>query len=433
MNINVRVSGSRRHSDGLARILIEAEELGTTVELDLPFKELSDRLNAADALTLDFLIIAGICYTADKIVERKTAPDNWTREFNIEFPVSSTKAWLLVLSQLQIALGFLTGDIWKFSIRAVETTFFRKPRKPTRRRSEPQLIAADKVCLFSGGLDSLIGAIDLLQNNRTERIVLLGHYDMVGPKSQQQNLFPHLKSQYGDRVTLLQNRLSQKPLAAPELTLRSRSIVFMALALYVARSLGPSIPIYAPENGLIAINVPLTPSRTGSCSTRTMHPFFLESLGSVFKGLGFQNEIANPLALKTKGECITTCAEQLLLKSCVGLSVSCSHPTRKQNWHRKSAKNCGYCVPCLVRRAALYNAAWDDGTDYGIDVLTEKIPDDADTGNDFRAVRSFLDERKTLADLILEIRAVAPIDDADEYAAMAMRGFDELRRLISTA
>src|SRR5262249_3735004 len=158
--------------------------------------------------------------------------------------------------------------------------------KRRRRSALPARTAASGACLFSGGLDSLVGAIDLLAGDPERKLLLVGHYDSPGPASQQRFLYAGLNERYPARTELLQTRVSHRPESAPELTLRSRSLVFMALALYVAQSLGKETPVFAPENGLIAINVPLTPSRAGSCSTRTMHPYFLERLIVVVRGLG---------------------------------------------------------------------------------------------------------------------------------------------------
>jgi hypothetical protein len=40
-------------------------------------------------------------------------------------------------------------------------------------------------------------------------------------------------------------------------------------------------------------------------------------------------------------------------------------------WQGKAATACGYCYPCLMRRAALHTLGWDRGEDYGRDVWAE--------------------------------------------------------------
>src|SRR6266852_896439 len=61
------------------------------------------------------------------------------------------------------------------------------------------------------------------------------------------------------------------------------------------RTLGPAFAgsgfekrfvLYVPENGLIALNVPLDPLRLGSFSTRTTHPFYIARWNELLKMVG---------------------------------------------------------------------------------------------------------------------------------------------------
>src|SRR5690606_20038031 len=135
----------------------------------------------------------------------------------------------------------------------------------------------DAVSLFSGGLDSLSGVIDWLSDYPQRRILLVGHYDpaVSGPKSDQKRLFNQLECIYGQRVQLLQVRVGQTP-SGKESSYRSRSLLFIALGIYATATLTHNAQLLIPENGTIALNAPLTPSRRGSCSTRTAHPRYLE-------------------------------------------------------------------------------------------------------------------------------------------------------------
>jgi 7-cyano-7-deazaguanine synthase in queuosine biosynthesis len=435
MKIEIHVDPSKRREDGLAAISIRVPALKLDYDLDLPFKRLYERCSVPDPLVLDFLITASLCYVIDKVVPRSSAVDNWTRELEVEFPVSTPDAWASISGDLETTLGFLTGDLWQVSFHKSETGFFWLPRRRGRVRRMPlvpRMGPASSVCLFSGGLDSVTGAIDLLAGDNEQKVLLVGHYDAAGPHSQQESLFAEIRQRYPQRADLVQVRVSHRPDAALESTLRSRSLVFMALGIYAARASGPDVTLYAPENGLIAINIPLTPSRAGSCSTRTMHPFFLDKLRSVLRGMGFGNRIINPFELKTKGECIVECLNQPLLKTVVDSSVSCSHGTRRQNWVRKGANNCGYCVPCVFRRAALHRADLDEGHKYGIDVCAGelRVDDEGESGDDLRAVLDFLRNQKTTHEISREIRAIAPIKNLTEYTATVERGFDEIRSLI---
>lgn len=436
MTVEIRVDSSNRQKDGLLAISVCAPDQELDYELDISFRTLHERFGIPDPVVLDFLLLASLCYVTDKAVPRRSAPDNWTREFEVVLPVSDVTIWKRVASDLNMVLGFLSGDVWRLSFRELgEVPIFAVPaRKRSRQgRLARTKVAASTVCLFSGGLDSLAGAIDLLAGDDRQEILLVGHYDVAGPKSQQEILFTNLPDRYRSRTELLQIRVSHRPDSAAELTLRTRSLVFIALGVYAARALGKDCPLYAPENGLIAINIPLTPSRAGSCSTRTMHPFFIDKLGSVLRRVGFANRIVNPLQYKTKGECVEMCRDRALLESIATKTVSCSHGTRRQNWVRRQAANCGYCVPCLFRRAALHEAGLDEGMHYGIDVCKGELPidDEGQSADDLRAVLDFLRCRKSAEEISREILSIAPVQNLSEHVAVIMRGLDEVRSLIS--
>jgi 7-cyano-7-deazaguanine synthase in queuosine biosynthesis len=433
MTISVDLDSGTRLRDGLALITLSGPQL-KRVEVDLPFRSLFNSLGPPDPTALDFLMIAGACYVIDKATARRSASDAWTRDFQVSFPVSNPKRWRKAAGRLDAALTFLSGDVWQTSFRQSSCKLFVAPkmrRKKALIPGEPDTF--DAVTLFSGGLDSLIGTIDYLRQNAGRRLMLIGHYDAAGPKSQQQNLHEQIRARFPGRTKLVQVRVSQRPSKNTEASLRSRSIVFLGLGIYAASEIGTSIPLFAPENGMIALNLPLTPSRGGSCSTRTMHPVYLDTLRSVLKQLGLKTELVNPLDLKTKGECVIGCRDLKLLSGLVSRTVSCSHGSRRQDWNRKDATNCGYCVPCLFRRASLHVAKLDSGKDYGIDVCSDELTVNSDgmSADDLRAVasglRRFHDE-KSIRKAITSVASVQPIDD---YVDLVRRGLAELRNWIA--
>ena len=176
-----------------------------------------------------------------------------------------------------------------------------------------------------------------------------------------------LKRHYGaDMVQHLGVRV-QFP-EAPELTLRSRSLLFLALGAAAAAAFGQGTPVIVPENGWVSLNPPLTGNRLGSYSTRTTHPHFLGRLTSLWQRAGLVQSLTNPYQGQTKGEMLLHCRNQGLLKELFARTVSCSRPVVSR-WQRQPAGACGYCYPCLMRRAALNRLGWDDGGDYRLDVL----------------------------------------------------------------
>jgi|GEM_PF-397178 7-cyano-7-deazaguanine synthase in queuosine biosynthesis len=302
-----------------------------------------------------FLCFSLGVWAADKLVCRASWPDAWTREIVLEFPSSSD---LLKAGQrLAHLAGFLTGDKWDLRPREA-------PLPLNFGASWPQFGKPTAVVLFSGGLDSLVGAIDLLEEGH--RLVLVSHYDYGQLAATQQTLAAALAQNYGrDRLYHLQIRVQ---LEGPELSLRSRSLLYLALALTAAGAFPTTLPVTVPENGWISLNPPLTLNRLGSYSTRTTHPYFIRELAGLWQDLGLGFGVANPGQDLTKGEMLARCRNLRLLRELFPLSVSCARPVVGR-WRRQPAGACGYCYPCLMRRVALHRMGWDRGEHYRVDVL----------------------------------------------------------------
>jgi hypothetical protein len=164
-----------------------------------------------------------------------------------------------------------------------------------------------------------------------------------------------------------------------------------------------------------------------------MHPFYLDMLRSVLTELGLKNALINPVGLKTKGECISECRDQTLLGGIAAKTVSCSHGSRRQDWKRKEATNCGYCIPCLFRRAALHAAKLDSGKDYGVDVCKNELTVDSDrmSADDLRALTSGLRHFENDSEIRRAVTSVASVKPINDYVALVRRGLAEVRGWIT--
>ncbi|CAM5198894.1 hypothetical protein UACE39S_05695 [Ureibacillus acetophenoni] len=150
-----------------------------------------------------------------------------------------------------------------------------------------------------------------------------------------------------------------------ESTSRSRSLLFLAGAVAIASILGKNTPVYIPENGFIGINVPLTDSRNGSCSTRTTHPIFIKSINKILHQVGLCHEISNFYWDKSKGEILAEHIEKPVFNKYAHRTLSCSHPCLSRYDKKKDPTievpcNCGYCYPCIIRRAFFIVNGKDD-------------------------------------------------------------------------
>ena len=406
MDIYVTVMSPREQllPNGTAVFEVTVPEIDVRQYLYLPFDKFHRFFNAPEGVEADLLVVAGTVYLVDQLIPRSHFPDNWTRELSLSIPVENPQIWNEVSASFADALQFLTGDKWQLVFNDREIPIYHHRNRRLRRKP---LYRASTACLFSGGLDSLVGAIDRLEEYG-ESITLVSHYDLGSTaKKAQAHLANRLQREYPWRVNLFQARVGgvsyvqdsqnifgrvQNP-QVKETTFRSRSIIFLALGLYVAKQQSTdeiNIPLLVPENGFIAFNPSLTDARMGSCSTKTTHPIFLDRFRNITEQLGIPNTIRNPLVNKSKGEVLIQALNQALVQELAPQSISCAHPTRRRGWHRRDVTHCGYCVPCLIRRASLHQVGLDNGTSYGFDVWTGELGMSEEIAVDFRSILSWV-------------------------------------------
>jgi hypothetical protein len=291
------------------------------------------------------------------------------------------------------------------------------------------------VCLFSGGLDSFIGAIDQLEQRGT--IALVGHHGRgTGSTSvSQTNALAVLRKHYREEITPFfkfwiapPSNISERT----ESTTRARSILFFGLGIAVASSLGEA-QLIVPENGFISLNVPLTSSRLGSFSTRTTHPYLIYLLRSLLHRLGIAVDIELPYRFLTKGELLRECANQAVAEEGLPVTMSCSHPSANRfNQARDPNIHCGYCVPCLVRRAAVLASGLRDSTRYAFSDLS--VPLSANRGLDLKVFRIALDRYATQPPLMKDILSAGRLPGSDDelaaYLEVYQRGIREVQLLL---
>jgi hypothetical protein len=366
-----------------------------------------------------FLLLALGVWAADKLLPRWETPDAWTRQFLLHLPAPEN--WRPLAPELGRVLSFLTGDDWELILRPGRVNLGLKGGWLPLWRPQAAV-------LFSGGLDSLVGAIDLLEAGR--RLVLVSHYDYGQLAALQQGLAAALAAHYGpERVRHLGVRV-QFP-EAPELSLRSRSLLYLALGATAAAAFGDATEVLIPENGWVSLNPPLTLNRLGSYSTRTTHPHFLAQFQSLWPRLGLAHSLINPYQGRTKGELLLNCRNPGLLRELFARTVSCSRPVVSR-WQRQPAGSCGYCYPCLLRRAALHRLGWDDGGDYLLDVLA--APESLKQRTQGRDLRALLLALKTWEESPAEFQArlwlgETPAEVAARRVpaqAVVARGFEEI-------
>jgi 7-cyano-7-deazaguanine synthase in queuosine biosynthesis len=413
----------------LTNLNIRCQDIMRTFILDVDFSQVLNMSWNIHTAGLDFLILCACVYAIDKIVPRSSMPDLWTRDLRICIPVRDTERWRAASEALGESISFLTGDRWSFEFTQAEYDF--ASRRRNRRKRARGFPKSPVVSLLSGGLDSFIAAINLLNEHRDSRILFVSHYDghVSGPASDQDSVRRFLSAKYLNRVSHLQVRTGVnveddgEGKYKFETSFRGRSLIFLGLAVYAALKIGTDVPIIVPENGPISLNMPLNPSRRGACSTRTVHPFFISSMAQVLSSVGITNPISNPYVLKTKGEMVKECAAPSLLAEAYTMTNSCGKAGRKTHWQNRTARACGACVPCLLRRAALHVASLDNET-FGNDAFTG----DPSNFADLHALLGLIRENPTESQIQKKLIANGRLkmDELADFAQVVRRMLDEV-------
>ena len=344
--IDVLLYGTRSQSPSGAAIGNQIRD--EIMRLDTPISQ-----RAFDFLTVSIAVTA-----ADTFVRRDDTADGWAREFDLVITIAEPNAWEPVRADLERALHFLSGDIWRINFQDNGAS---APRPHSRqRRRTISLQGKDCVCLFSGGLDSSSAVLDIVSLGRNP--VLVSH-SYRRDKAVQDNVSRY----FPQNLSHFSSNLNPTFGASAETSMRTRSFNFLAYGAVVASALAGRIgnqcvDLLVPENGLISLNPPLTSRRLGTLSTRTTHPHFISAIQNIFSILGIPARIDNPYKFLTKGDILSRCTanqctQTANLQQLTANTVSCG------KWKR-SGRQCGRCVPCLIRRASFHAAGLMDSTTY---------------------------------------------------------------------
>ena len=387
----------------------------------------------------DLFVFGLSIFAIDKRMGRNQSKDNWTREISVQLPVHDVALWIDTIPLINEMLSFLSGDKWDVQFyKTVE----KYSIKPIRNYLHIDVTKCQSVCLFSGGLDSFCGAIKLAEEGQS--LLLLGHNEYPKLRERQNHMAEVIENNYQKQTIRFFDfsANSRAPyrsdghLQSNENTCRSRSLLFLTAAVSVAGIIGEGTKVYIPENGFISINVPLTASRQGSCSTRTTHPFFLSCFSKLLQKLSVHHEIVNPFQFLSKREVVNTVRETSSFQELYPLTISCSHPCNGR-WKRLAGpSNCGYCYPCLIRKASLIELN-PDSTTYDpvkYSSIEELLATNATSASDLKALIAALHRYKDCDDIMLRrlIRTTGPIneDNMDKHLHVYKSTMDDVSQLL---
>jgi 7-cyano-7-deazaguanine synthase in queuosine biosynthesis len=302
-------------------------------------------LGGLTTLEEDLLTLAGSVYATDLGVKRGTLTSA-VRTLHLSVEVTNIAALKPHLRHIEHCLYFLSNDNWSI-------TLVPKDGKPEATQTWPTRDGA--VLLFSGGLDSFVASTVL--QAKYPALVLVSHitHNKV-TEGCQKDLFGKLAVHGGTppkHVPLRVYARTWKTAPFPkdqerEDSQRTRSFLFLTLAVLVARREGIRNVVTIAENGQFAIHLPLSSARVGPFSTHTAHPEFLHMAEVLFQSILDLPKltITNPFVYTTKGEVVGQLPMDLY--SVIPITVSCWRSSRLATQH-----HCGECIPCISRRIAV--------------------------------------------------------------------------------
>lgn len=397
-----------------------------------------------DAVYEDLFIIGISVFALDKRINRRMFKDCWTREIYVSIPVLEYDIWESTLTSWETMLGFLTGDQWHIEFRKSEVIYSCR-ENPNRKHLNIQ--GCNSVCLFSGGLDSLCGAIKILEDGASP--CLVGHNEYPKLRKKQRGFCEIFQSIYTEQkvnfISFTAN--SRAPISTAEgllkgseNTSRGRSLLFLCAALSIAGILGKDVPVYIPENGFIGLNISLTRSRKGTCSTRTTHSYFLRQFNQILKIVGIENPIINFFAFKTKREIVNLVKDTEAFKTCYSYTISCSHPCLPR-YNKQGEKeypiNCGYCYPCLIRKSSILDIEGDEKYSFAGETYEFLMGNEEnEKGADLRAVISSVYRYKHISENELKryIKSVGRLtpEEVEKFLRVYKNSMEDLIELFIT-
>lgn len=338
---------------------------------------------------VDLVEIATYVYVADQAVTRggdgvENVGADWRRRLCFRIPVRAVDLWSSddVRDALVSTLGFLSEDDYSFEFTELQEAPSIQQYLFSRAEAEPDNI--EEVVLFSGGLDSLGGAVQEAVVDK-RRVALVTHEPSKKLVRRHRKLRELLNAHSQHAPLFIPVSINKKKGLGREYTQRTRSFLYAALGATVAQMLGLArIRFY--ENGVVSFNLPPSAQVVGARATRTTHPRVLNGFARLFSLIaGRRFEVENPFLWDTKAEVV----ERIVRAGCedaIRFSTSCTHTWEMTKIH----PHCGKCSQCIDRRFAVV-AACAQNTDPEEGYKVKLFIDERDEGEPRTMIASYVE------------------------------------------
>lgn len=352
----------------------ELRSFGAKQNVFIGLDNVTDSIKGSIAPRLkDLLLIGAFVYTADCAMARGSkwedgnTTEPWGRELHFKIPVRDIGFWNQpdVQSCLTRVLGFLSNDQYFFEFLPVQADSPEQLQLGMIDKQKWPFSGTDSVVMFSGGLDSLAGAVQMARNR--ENLVLVSHRSVSHMNSRQKQLVKKLNELFPNRVIHIPVWVYKEGSFNREYTQRTRSFLFSSIGLLIATAFNARAVRFF-ENGVVSLNLPIADEVLRARASRTTHPLSLNMLTQLHALVTERNiNIENPFIYNTKSEIVSIIADSGAARL-IPYTCSCSHGFFKS----KDQRHCGTCSQCIDRRIATLaagQAEHDPWTDYVSDVF----------------------------------------------------------------
>jgi REase_DpnII-MboI len=371
-------SGAKVVSDdplAAGRQLVELDSVGSGANVNIRFENVAKVFNKhLSPRLVDLLEIASYVFSADCATSRgsewtdESSTEPWSRDFAFVIPVREPNFWNTTNHKCLITevLSFLSNDKYSFTFVPLEHD---RPDQQYLEFGELEdwlFYNPERVVMFSGGLDSLAGAVETARSGAN--VVLVSHRPVSTLDSRQRKLFAELQKEFPKNLMHIPVWINKAEKFGREPTQRTRSFLYSALGTVVAQSIRAG-GVRFFENGVVSLNLPVADEAIRARASRTTHPIALQLFKSLYSAVTERDfAVDNPYRFRTKTDVVGTLSENKAAHL-IPYTCSCAHSIfkSKTQWH------CGTCSQCIDRRFAITAAGllpYDPDADYVSDVFT---------------------------------------------------------------
>jgi hypothetical protein len=259
-NVNLPQNGPLR--DG--RHVVNLATRGRNANVNLKIEDVADVFGQHLTPRLeDLLEIATFVYVGDSATERSgvwqagESQEPWERDFSFVIPVRDVAFW----SQTEVqelfceTLDFLSNDCYRFEFRPMPRRIARQQYCDFGDVSDWPFYDAERVIMFSGGLDSLTGAVQTATAG--QNLILVSHRPVTTQGARQRELFRQLRTAFPSvQMIHIPVEVNKNQNLKGDYFQRTRSFLFSALGAVVASSMRAG-GVRFFENGVVSLNFPV--------------------------------------------------------------------------------------------------------------------------------------------------------------------------------